>query len=298
MTTLGHDFLEHCEAIRPFALRAWGQRPLGRRTDHGPVLAATQASGQADYATGDDFRYVDWNRAARLDELVTRQYRGVETGTVELLLDRSASMSIGSPTKFEMAQQLAAALGYFALAAGRSVRVPGDAVVSRPSFTGRRDAPELLGTLQTVSPNGEPLPKKVTRVARRLRRGDLTVVLSDLLDPGALEAIIAQFARPAEQLLIVQVLAAEDLDPIWLGRVRLCDVESGSGFAAELFDEDLATYRAVAAEFCRDVRRFCHVRGVTLVQLRTDAGFDRCLENLIEATAAQGKQEARMTKPE
>ena len=284
MTSLSHEFLERCEGLRPFVERAWGQRVLGRPGDRGPVLAALQATGQADYATGDDFRNVDWNRAARLDELVVRQYRGVETGVVNLILDRSASMSIGSPTKFALAQQLAAAMGYFALAAGRQVRLEGV-----PSFTGRREAPAMLRALEEFSPvgDGTALNDVVNSVARRLRRGDMAVVLSDLLDPAGLEPLIAPFARPAEQLLVVQVLAAEDLEPSCLDRLDLRDVESGHSLSIELWEEDLATYRATAAEFCRGVRRFCAAREIPLVQLRTDARFERSLEHLIQVTAMQ-----------
>ena len=283
MTTLTHEFLERCEGLRPVVERAWGQSVLGRRSDRGPVLAATQSTGQADYATGDDFRHVDWNRAARLDELVVRQFRGVETGVVELVFDQSASMSIGSPTKFALAQQLAAALGYFALAAGRQVRLEGV-----PAFTGRRDAPAMLRAVEALSPDGEETAlNAAVSVARRMRRGDMTVVLSDLLDPAGLESLIEPFARPAEQLLIVQVLAAEDLEPSCLDRLDLRDVENGHSLSIELWEEDLATYRATAAEFCRDVRRFCATREIRLVQLRTDIGFERSLEHLIQVTAMQ-----------
>ncbi|MCE9554928.1 MAG: DUF58 domain-containing protein [Planctomycetes bacterium] len=288
MTMPTCEFLERCEGFRKTAQRAWGHSLLGVHRDRGPVLAATHSSGQADYATGDDYRYVDWNRAARLDELVSRQHRGVETGVVELVLDRSASMAVGTPTKFAFTQQLATALGYFALAAGRSVRVEvPEKKNAGATFHGRRNAAALLRAVEALTPvsDSAAFKSELTQVARRLRRGDMAVVLSDLLDPEGLIPLIASFARPAEQLLIVQVLAAEDLDPQWLQQVRLCDVESGSALAMELEEEDLATYREAAAEFCRGLRRDCLARGIALVQLRTDAGFDRSLEHLIQVTA-------------
>lgn len=288
MTSLSHDFLKRCEAVEPIARRCWASSLLGVRRDRGPVLAATHSSGQADYATGDDYRYVDWNRAARLDELVSRQHRGVETGVVELVLDRSASMTIGLPTKFAFAQQLAAALGYFALAAGRNVRVASpERNDAGATFHGGRNAAALIHAVEALSPSNDKatLKPELISVARRLRRGDIAVVLSDLLNPEGLIPLIAPLARPAEQLLIVQVLAAEDIDPRCLHRVRLCDVESGSALAMELEEEDLATYREAAAEFCRGLRRDCLVRGIALVQLRTDAGFDLALEHLIQVAA-------------
>ena len=89
MTVEGQALLARCEAARTVAAQSWGRHLFAVRADRGPVLAAAQCTGQADYATGDDFSHVAWQRAARLDELVSRQNRGVETGTVELLLDTS-----------------------------------------------------------------------------------------------------------------------------------------------------------------------------------------------------------------
>jgi uncharacterized protein (DUF58 family) len=282
MTRLDGALIERCEGLAAVARRAWGASLLGRRTDCGPVLAATQASGQTDYATGDDFRHVDWNRAARLDELVSRQFRGVETGTVELLIDGSRSMSVGTPTKFELAQQLAAAIGYFVLRSGRQVRIDG-----QPGITGRQNARTLLGMLSALSIGGKPsdLREAATRTARRLRRGDVAVVLTDLLDADGLDMLIAPFPRPGQQLILVQILAAEDLEPRAAGRVQLRDVESNDVLLSELFDEDLANYRQVAADFCRGVRRHCEARNISLVQLRTDSGFDRCLEHFLHVTS-------------
>lgn len=129
------------------------------------------------------------------------------------------------------------------------------------------------------------LAKAVAQAARRLRRGDITVVLSDLLHPDGVAPLIATFARPAEQLLVVQVLAPEDLEPAWLEGVALCDVERGGNLHLDLAEVDLERYRSAAAAFCRQLRRQCQARGILFVQLRSDVGFDRALEYLIHVLA-------------
>lgn len=286
MTTDSQDFFERCEAIRPLARRTWGTAPFGWRSDRGPILAATEATGQADYATGDDFRNVDWQRAARLDELVSRQYRGVETGTVTLLIDRSQSMSIGTPSKLEMAQQLASALGYFALRAGRSVTAHSN------TYHGRGAAVTMNEGLAQQRVGAEPneLFDNARLVARQLRRGDAAVVLSDLLISDGIELLLASFARPSEQLVIIQILAAEDLEPTCQGFARLHDVETGRDLDMQLEESDLTIYREAAAEFCQRVRRTCAAGRVTLVQVRSDAGFDRCLQQVIHLTSLASRR--------
>jgi len=282
MIAAGREMLAHCEGAWSVAERCWGRRLFGLPVDRGPVLAATQPADQADYATGDDFRNVDWQRAARLDELVTRQRRGVETGTVEIVLDRSRSMTIGSPPKFDMAQELAAALGYFALAAGRRVRLA-RRTASGEAYRARRDFSRLLAEVQEqVADQAEDqLGADLTQAARRLRRGDVVIVLSDLLQADGVTRLVAPLARPAEQLLMVQVLAAEDLEPAWLEGFGLREVERGSVRKTDLTEADLSRYRAAAAEFCRQTRESLQARGIPIVQVRSDVGFLRALEFLI-----------------
>src|SRR5438309_10297149 len=65
---------------------------------------------------GDDFRYLDWNLYARLDELLLKRFQEEEDLHVYFLLDCSRSMSFGTPPKFDFARQVAAALAYIALA--------------------------------------------------------------------------------------------------------------------------------------------------------------------------------------
>src|SRR5947199_2813364 len=55
------------------------------------------------YSAGDDLRYIDWNTYARLEKLFLKLFIEEEDLHVYLLLDRSKSMSFGSPTKFEYA---------------------------------------------------------------------------------------------------------------------------------------------------------------------------------------------------
>jgi uncharacterized protein (DUF58 family) len=109
------QFQQRCESLSRAAKRLWGGQLLGRRA-HTHVAGGTEVTGYGDYVTGDDFRYVDWNRAARLDELVSKRFAGSQHQRVYLLLDASASMSLGRPSKFDAARQAAAAVAYVALA--------------------------------------------------------------------------------------------------------------------------------------------------------------------------------------
>src|SRR5262245_34806049 len=67
------------------------------------------------YRPGDDFRHIDWNIDARLDQLFLKLHASDEDLTLHLIVDASGSMAFGEPSKFDHARKLAAALGCIAL---------------------------------------------------------------------------------------------------------------------------------------------------------------------------------------
>lgn len=54
-------------------------------------------AGLRPYVEEDDARHIDWNATARLDEPQVRQFTEDRELTVWLVLDRSASMTVGAP---------------------------------------------------------------------------------------------------------------------------------------------------------------------------------------------------------
>ena len=64
------------------------------------------------YVQGDDLRFLDWNLYARLDKLFLKLFLEEEDLHFYTLIDTSASMTFGEPSKLQHAKQLAAALGF------------------------------------------------------------------------------------------------------------------------------------------------------------------------------------------
>ena len=70
------------------------------------------------YAPGDDLRRVDWLAFARTGQPVTKTFRAEEDVVVRIVLDGSASMGLGSPSKASHGASLAAGIAYLALEGG------------------------------------------------------------------------------------------------------------------------------------------------------------------------------------
>src|SRR4051812_36228267 len=67
------------------------------------------------YVPGDDLRFIDWNTYAPLDRLFLKLFFEEEDLHFYALLDASPSMAFGTPSKFDYARQLAAALAFVGL---------------------------------------------------------------------------------------------------------------------------------------------------------------------------------------
>ena len=74
--------------------------------------AGIEFSDHCEYNSGDDLRYLDWNIYARHGDLLLKRFQEEQDLHVYLMLDCSRSMSFGTPSKFDLARHLVAALSY------------------------------------------------------------------------------------------------------------------------------------------------------------------------------------------
>jgi uncharacterized protein (DUF58 family) len=104
-----------------------GQRASYRR------LPASDFREHRVYQPGDDLRHVDWNASARAEHVFIKMGEQTKEASLHLLLDSSASMQWGQPSKLWAGRRLAAALGFIALNYGDRLTVS-DAASSAAPF--------------------------------------------------------------------------------------------------------------------------------------------------------------------
>ena len=107
-------FLRQLEALELISRRVFVGRMRGERRSKRKG-SSIEFAEYREYSPGDDLRYLDWNAYARLDRLFLKQFMEEEDLSIYLLLDCSASMGFGSPSKLDWARRFAAALGYIGL---------------------------------------------------------------------------------------------------------------------------------------------------------------------------------------
>src|SRR6476661_6186899 len=227
-----------------------------------------------EYTLGDDLRQLDWNVYARLERLFVKLFVEEEDITVTLLVDASASMATGTPSKLLFAKRAAAALGYIGLASEDRIAVTalsGRTARRRASLRGSGRVFRLLADLSAIEPVDGPtdLVAAARHAAAQLHGRGVVVLLSDLLDPAA-DRVIRELAATGSELIVLHVLSPDELDPALEGDLRLVDSETGDGIDVTVDLATLDDYKARLAAWQDSLADLAAKRRASYVPLSSD----------------------------
>ena len=278
-----------------------GQLAGGYRTAHRGT--GTDLVGLREYTEGDDARHIDWNVTARLNEPQLRVFTEDRELTVWLVLDRSASMTVGGPErgKHDVLSELALVLArLFGRGGTRVGALLYDTGVVRivPAGTGRRHALRIgaelarpaggaLGVGQySVGPyrGTTDLAAMLDAAAKLARRRALIVVISDFIGDGDWGRSLLRLT-PRHEVVALRVTDAADDELPDAGLVVVEDAETGEQLVIDSGDPLLrARLRAGVEE--RDTRLAAGMRraGVPLHRIGTDADLATALIEVITST--------------
>ena len=271
------EFLAQLERLtlasrRIFRGRVKGERKSPRR-GHSVEFCDYRA-----YGVGDDLRYVDWNAYGRLDRLHVKLFVDEEDLCLHLLVDASASMDFGRPTKLAYALRLAAALGFVGLVGLERVGVGilRDRVSEGwPPTRGRNQFGALLDFLNEVEPAGTTrLNEALASYTMRSRESGVAVVISDLLDPAGYEAGLRALMERRFDIHVIHLLDPEEMSPELSGDFRLTDSESGEVRELSVDREALRDYRERLHAFLERAEAFCRAQEIGYHRVVTDTAVE------------------------
>jgi uncharacterized protein (DUF58 family) len=256
---------------------------LSRRTFRGSVKGERRSPRRghsvefADYRAyghGDDLRYVDWNIYGRLDRLHVKLFVDEEDLCLHLLVDASASMGFGAPSKLHYAVRLAAALGFVGLVNHERVGlgVLRERVAEGwPPTRGRAQILPMMDFLADVrASGGTSLDDGLGNYAKRARESGLVVVISDLLDPAGYERGVRALLERRFDVHLVHLLDPEEMNPTLGGDLRLIDSETGELRDLTVDGEALRGYRDRLRQFLDRVETFCRSHEIGYHRVVTD----------------------------
>ena len=282
-----------------------GRLAGGYRTAHRGT--GTDLVGLREYVEGDDARHIDWNVTARLNEPQLRVFAEDRELTVWLVLDRSASMTVGGPErgKHDVLSELALVLARLFGRGGNRVgallydagRYDTGMVRIVPPGNGRRHvlriAAELARTADRTSPGTGPgrstgrttdLAAMLDAAAKLARRRALIVVVSDFIGEGDWRRSLLRLTQRHEVVALRVTDAADDELPE-AGLVVIEDAETGEQLVIDSADPLLrARIRAGVEE--RDQALVAGMRraGVPLHRIGTDSDLAGALIEVVAST--------------
>ena len=290
--------------------RVEGHVAGGYRTVHRG--AGIDLAGLRVYAEGDDARHIDWNVTARLNEPQLRVFNEDRELTVWLVLDRSASMTVGAPGrgKQDVLSELAVVLARMFSRGGNRVGAllyDNGAVRTVPPGTGRRHVLYVAGELSRPSQgaadhangngrrrhgrgNGSrhrgttDLAAMLDAVAKLARRRSLIIVISDFIGDGDWERSLLRLG-PRHEVVALRVVDAADDELPEAGLVVVEDAETGEQLVIDSGDPLLrARLRDAVGE--RDANLAAGMRraGVPVHRIDTRADLATALVEIVAST--------------
>ena len=229
------------------------------------------------YTPGDDLRKLDWKLIARRQHYFVREFVDETNLRATILLDTSGSMGYRGASaayglsKLVYAQYLAAALAYVLVRQQDAVGfIAFDTKpnVVMPPKAQPAQLRNILTALEGLRPGGESDAAAVLHeVAERVPRRSVAFVLSDLFgDPDAIVNALHHFRYRHDEVVVLQVLADEELEFPFTEMLRFEDAETPAFMNVDT--------RALRGEYLDRVNDF-------LSKLRRGCGEMRIVHELV-----------------
>ena len=274
------DFLKKLEYLyivskKIFAGRIKAERRSTRRG------VSVEFADYRNYTAGDDFRYIDWNAFARLDELLLKLYEEREDLHIYFLVDASQSMTYGELPKLIYAKRVAAALAYIGLSNLDRIGITAFNTTDMnrlPTERGKGKIFTVLNFLDQIDGSGETdLESAFHNFVHMTKRRGLVVLISDLFDPNGFTAGLNMLKFQKHDLFVIHIIDEKEAEPNLLGDYHLVDVETDQLRPVTINENHIKRYQTLFKKYCDDLERYCTQREISLVRTMTKAPFEELI---------------------
>ncbi|MEX0602870.1 MAG: DUF58 domain-containing protein [Bacteroidota bacterium] len=236
------------------------------------------------YMPGDEIKHIDWKAYGKTDRYFIKQFEEETNLKAYVIVDASSSMGFSSGTnipKLTYATYIAAALSYLMVeqrdAVGLTIydeRVR----TSLPPRATKVNLRQIFRELELVrAGNGTRTAEALHRVADRIRRRGLVIILSDLFDdPAAVITAFKHFRHRGNEVIVMQVLDPVERSFAFGGDATFRDMETREEIMTQPWHIQKA-YQESLKEFIETIKRECRENTIDYVLLDTATPFDRAL---------------------
>ena len=219
-----------------------------------------------DYVPGDDISKIDWNVYARFDKLYQKLYLDERQMHTKIYIDASRSMQHNSLEKSEQAIKLAAAFAYLSVSEMDKVSIYAihgnqvDEVIS--GMVGKDSYLNYINKLNEIDFDSTAVISEAI-LTSKIGMGDgYSILISDFLTDEDYERAIDKFAEKKRDVLCIQVLSRDELNPQFRGKMHLFDSENIADFFRKKIDKERVRAYKEALKFVIDrIKNYCESRG-------------------------------------
>ena len=219
-----------------------------------------------DYMPGDDVTKIDWNAYARFDKLYQKLYFDERQMHTRIYIDASRSMEYGRRDKAEQALRIAATIAYLSLSEMDKVSIYAvkdkEIVSVIEGMVGKDSFVNEIGKLNQVEFSGDSYLSDAI-VPSSVGYGDgMSVIISDFLTDNDYENAVNHLADKRRDVLCIQVLSPDELNPKLRGKVHLYDSEDVEKIYRRNIKKDIMKAYRLALEYATNrVNALCATRG-------------------------------------
>jgi len=240
-----------------------------------------------EYELGDDIRRIDWNLYSRFEKYFIKLFVDERQMHTQIFLDCSASMGQTDKRKAEYAIRLVAALGFLSVQnmdKTSFMLMKGDYSEDLCGLITGKEAFYLsTANLEEISFKGSTdIEAAITNLQNPGNNDGLTILISDFLTDSNWRKAVDYLIYHKRQVLVIQVLSPDEIDPRYNGRTFLRDVES-----VDVMDEknmkmritkgNYLAYKQALTDYIADMKQFCSKRGVRFFSVDTDSPIEKLI---------------------
>lgn len=240
-----------------------------------------------EYQLGDDIRRIDWNLYSRFEKYFLKLFTDERQMQVQIFLDCSASMGKDIPSKAAYAVATAAALGYLAVHNMDKVtfHIMKESHAENPfgTIVGKSAFFRAISELEKIKFEGETdIEACVASSPDGGTNNGLAVIISDFFTDSDWKKAVDYLTYKRKQVLLIQPLAPEELDPLYDGRVNLIDSESldisdGRNMKIKITRSMQRAYEEAMRDFKQEIKTFCNKRNADFISVSTDTPIEKVL---------------------
>lgn len=232
--------------------------------------SSSEFADYRDYMPGDDITRIDWNAYARFEKLYEKLYYDERQMHTRIYIDASRSMRYGDENKRVQALRLAAALAYLSVCEMDKVSVyaivGGTAREIISGMVGKESYYLEIGKLDGIEFDGDCRISEAI-LPTKVGMGDgYSIIISDFLTDANYEDAIDLLADKKRDIMCIQVLGAEEINPQIRGKMHLFDSESQSRYYRKNIDREIIKAYRAALKYAQDrISDYCAARGASYI---------------------------------